>query len=42
MNNIIINADDFGLNHEVNVAIIELLKSGRIDRTTVMVNMPFE
>lgn len=41
MNKIIINADDFGLNHEVNVAIMELLRSGRIHRTTIMVNMPY-
>lgn len=39
-NPIIINADDFGLNNEVNRAIVELLKSGRIQRTTLMVNMP--
>ena len=38
---VVINADDFGLNPDVNKAIIELLKSGRIDRTTLMVNMPF-
>ena len=37
---IIINADDFGLNNEVNRAIVDLLKSGRIQRTTLMVNMP--
>lgn len=41
MKNIIINADDFGLNHEVNTAIIDLLKSDRIQRTTIMVNMPY-
>lgn len=39
-NPIIINADDFGLNYEVNRAIVELLKSGKIQRTTLMVNMP--
>lgn len=38
---VVINADDSGLNPDVNKAIIELLKSGRIDRTTLMVNMPF-
>lgn len=41
MNNVIINADDFGISHEVNIAIIQLLKSGKIHRTTLMVNMPF-
>lgn len=41
MKNIIINADDFGLNHEVNTAIIYLLKSDCIQRTTIMVNMPY-
>ena len=41
MNKVIINADDFGISHEVNIAIIELLKSGKIHRTTLMVNMPF-
>lgn len=39
-NPILINADDFGLINEVNRAIVELLKSGRIQRTTLMVNMP--
>ncbi len=39
-NPILINADDFGLNNEVNRAIVDLLKSGRIQRTTLMVNMP--
>lgn len=39
-NPILINADDFGLINEVNRAIVELLRSGRIQRTTLMVNMP--
>jgi len=39
-NPIIINADDFGLNHEVNKAILDLLKSGKIQRATLLVNMP--
>ncbi|MFS0910569.1 polysaccharide deacetylase family protein [Microbacterium sp. 179-I 3D2 NHS] len=34
---IIINADDFGMCHAANTAIIELLTAGRIDSTTVMV-----
>lgn len=39
-NPIIINADDFGLNFEVNKAVIELFKTGRIQRATLMVNTP--
>ena len=34
---IIINADDFGMCHAANTAIIELLGVGRLDSTTVMV-----
>ena len=34
---IIINADDFGMCHAANTAIIELLGAGRLDATTVMV-----
>lgn len=34
---IIINADDFGMCHAANTAIIELLDAGHIDSTTVMV-----
>lgn len=41
MRNIIINADDFGLSKEVNLAIIKLLKANKIQRTTLMVNMPY-
>lgn len=41
MNNIIINADDFGLSPNVNAAIIELLRTNRIQRTTMMVNMQY-
>jgi len=39
-NLVLINADDFGLNYEVNKAVIELLKAGRIQRATLMVNTP--
>ena len=39
-NPILINADDFGLNDEVNKAVVELLNIGRIQRATLMVNMP--
>lgn len=39
-NPVLVNADDFGLNHETNKAVIELLKSGRIQRATLLVNMP--
>lgn len=38
---IIVNADDFGLSHEVNLAICEAFKKGLINRTTLMANMPF-
>jgi len=34
---IVLNADDFGMCHAANTAIIELLTAGRIDSTTVMV-----
>lgn len=35
-----VNADDFGLSHEVNMAIVEAFKKGLINNTTIMVNMP--
>ena len=37
---IIINADDFGYNHEVNLAIVEAFSKGWITNTTIMANMP--
>ncbi|MCR5687524.1 MAG: ChbG/HpnK family deacetylase [Lachnospiraceae bacterium] len=37
---LIINADDFGLNENVNSAIAEAFAKGLIDRTTLMANMP--
>lgn len=37
---IIINADDFGLNPEVNRAIVELLERGEITSTTLLANGP--
>lgn len=37
----IVNADDFGKSHEVNVGIVEGFKRGLLQRTTLMVNMPF-
>ena len=37
---IIINADDFGYSHSVNLAIVEAFRRGYITNTTVMVNMP--
>lgn len=37
----IINADDFGKSHEVNIAIYQCFKKRLINRTTLMVNMPF-
>jgi len=38
---LIINADDFGKSEGVNKAITECFEKGYIDRTTIMVNMPF-
>lgn len=37
----IVNADDFGRTETVNQAIVEGFKNGCLDRTTIMVNMPF-
>lgn len=37
----IINADDFGLSHSVNLAIVECFNRNFINQTTIMVNMPF-
>ena len=36
----IINADDFGYSKSVNTAIVDCFKHNRINRTTIMVNMP--
>lgn len=38
---IIVNADDFGKTKEVNRAISECFAKGYINRTTIMVNMPY-
>lgn len=38
---IIVNADDFGKSHEVNLGIVEAFKRDIIQRTTLMVNMPY-
>lgn len=38
---IVINADDFGKSEEVNRAIAEAFEKGFINRTTLMVNMPY-
>lgn len=38
---VIINADDFGMSEEVNEGIALLFKKGLIQRTTLMMNMPF-
>ena len=38
---IITNADDFGKSHEVNLGIVEGFRRGMLQRTTLMVNMPF-
>ena len=37
----LINADDLGLSEEVNEAIIYGFQQGFLDRTSLMVNMPF-
>ena len=34
---LIVNADDFGLSHEVNLAIVEAFKKGYISNTNIMV-----
>lgn len=38
--NIIVNADDFGLNSSVNKAIVDLFNNGSINSTTIMAGMP--
>lgn len=40
-NRIIINADDYGLSHEVNEAIVACFVKHYINQTTIMVNMPY-
>jgi hypothetical protein len=37
---VIVNADDFGLNSSVNKAIVESFNKGLINSTTIMANMP--
>lgn len=41
MNKLLVNADDFGYSEAVNDAIVYGILNGLIDRTTIMVNMPF-
>ncbi len=41
MGKLIIHADDYGISHEVNLAIQKGIEDGVIDRATLMVNMPF-
>lgn len=41
MEKIIVNADDFGKTHTINLAIAECFNKGLITNTTIMVNMPF-
>ncbi len=36
---VIINADDFGYSHDINLAIVEAFSKGYITNTTIMVNM---
>ena len=38
MKRLIINADDFGMSHETNVAVCELLENGHISSTSLMAN----
>lgn len=40
MINVILNADDFGINDDVNSAIVCCFKDGLISNTTIMTNMP--
>ena len=40
-NKLIINADDFGISHEVNEAITLCFNRHYINQTTIMVNMPY-
>ncbi len=40
MKQLIINADDFGISHAVNKAILDCFVFGSIDSATLMVNMP--
>lgn len=40
MNNMIVNADDFGLSTSANLAIVDCFKKGIINRTILMVNGP--
>ena len=40
MINVILNADDFGINNDVNSAIVQCFKDGLISNTTIMTNMP--
>lgn len=37
---VIVNADDFGMNHNVNLAIDYCFKNNIISSTTIMANMP--
>lgn len=37
---LVVNGDDFGMDEGVNRAITQAFEEGRIDRTTLMANMP--
>lgn len=39
--NVIVNADDFGMSHNVNLAIDYCFKNNIISSTTIMANMPY-
>lgn len=37
---VIVNADDFGISHEVNDAVVDLMARGRISSATILANAP--
>ncbi|MEK7504295.1 MAG: ChbG/HpnK family deacetylase [Patescibacteria group bacterium] len=41
MKKLIVNADDFGRTHGINLGILECFKNGIVTSATVMINMPF-
>ncbi len=41
MKKLIVNADDFGRTHGINLGVLECFKNGIVTSATVMINMPF-
>lgn len=41
MGRLLVNADDYGINHQVNLAVKKGIREKVIDRATLMVNMPY-